>query len=102
MIQTQACAIARKLEIVAKDFRASSGWTTPCMRRNGLLLRLRTSSCHRLPSAYDDKAIDFHHFVTRIREKNSLLLSQIENADQTPSTCPETQQCLECPCEDIW
>lgn len=42
--------------------------------------------CQRLPSAYEDKVIDFHRFVTRNRQKNGFLLSQIGNADQTPLT----------------
>uniref|UniRef100_A0A023GJZ4 Putative tigger transposase n=1 Tax=Amblyomma triste TaxID=251400 RepID=A0A023GJZ4_AMBTT len=86
MIQTQARTTARKLGIAAKDFRASSGWTTRFMRRNGLSLRRRTSLCQRLPAAYESKVIDFHHFVTRLREKCGYLMSQIGNADQTPLT----------------
>lgn len=86
MVRTQARTVSRRLGIATKDFRASSGWTTRFMRRNGLSLRRRTSLCQRLPSAYEDKVIDFHRFVTRIRQKNGFLLSQIGNADQTPLT----------------
>ncbi|KAH7959912.1 hypothetical protein HPB49_014863 [Dermacentor silvarum] len=86
MVQTQARTIARKLGIATKDFRASSVWTTRFMRRNGLSLRRRTSLCQQLPSTSEDKVIDFHHFVTRICEKNDFFLSQIGNADQTPLT----------------
>ncbi|KAL1468255.1 hypothetical protein MTO96_025563 [Rhipicephalus appendiculatus] len=60
MVRTQARTVSRRLGIATKDFRASSGWTTRFMRRNGLSLRRRTSLCQRLPSAYADKVIDFH------------------------------------------
>lgn len=40
--------------------------------------------CQRLPSAHEDKIVDFHRFVIRIREEKNFLLSQIGNADQTP------------------
>ncbi|KAH8034404.1 hypothetical protein HPB51_023652 [Rhipicephalus microplus] len=54
------------------------------MRQSGLSLRRRTTLCRLLPSAYEDKIIDFYQYVIRIREQKNFLLSQIGNADQTP------------------
>uniref|UniRef100_A0A147BLR1 Putative pogo transposable element n=1 Tax=Ixodes ricinus TaxID=34613 RepID=A0A147BLR1_IXORI len=84
LLCNQARAIARKEGVPAQDFRASNGWATRFMRRNGLSLRRRTTLCQRLPEAYEDKIVDFHRFVIRIRQQNNFLLSQIGNADQTP------------------
>lgn len=84
LLRNQARIIARKESIPARDFRASNGCATRFMRRSGLSLRKRTTLCQRLPSAYDDKVIEFHRFVIRIREQKNFLLSQIGNADQTP------------------
>lgn len=84
ILRNQARLIARKEGIPAKDFQASNGWATRFMRRNGLSLRRRTTLCQRLPEAYEDKIVDFHRFVIRMRHQNNFLLSQIGNADQTP------------------
>ncbi|KAH8034046.1 hypothetical protein HPB51_019141 [Rhipicephalus microplus] len=62
MVRTQVRTVSQRLGLATKDFRASSSWTTRFMRRNALLLRRRTSLCQRLPSAYEDKVIDFHRF----------------------------------------
>lgn len=51
------------------------------MRRNGLLLRQRTSLCQQLPSAYEDEVMGY--FVSRIQEERGIILSQISNADLT-------------------
>lgn len=84
ILQTEARRIARAQGIEAKDFKASSGWTTRFMRRHGLTLRRRTTLCQRLPSAYEDKVVDFHSFIIRLRRQKNFILSQIGNADQTP------------------
>lgn len=84
LIRNQALVIARKEGIPVQDFRASNGWATRFMRRNGLSLRRRTTLCQRLPAAYEEKIVDFHRFVIRIRQEKNFLLSQIGNADQTP------------------
>lgn len=83
IVQTEARRIARAQGIAAKDFKASSGWTTRFMRRHGLTLRRRTTLCQRLPLAYEDKVLDFHRFVTRLRQEKNFIFSQIGNADQT-------------------
>ncbi|KAH7958080.1 hypothetical protein HPB51_027935 [Rhipicephalus microplus] len=46
-IRTQACTVSRRLRIATKDFRASSGWTTRFMRRNGLSLAFPTRTTER-------------------------------------------------------
>lgn len=84
MIRTQARATARKHGIASTAFKASNGWTTRFMRRNGLCLRRRTSLCQRLPPCYEQKVVDFHGFVIRLRRDRQFILSQIGNADQTP------------------
>ncbi|KAH7957931.1 hypothetical protein HPB51_028084 [Rhipicephalus microplus] len=47
MIRTQTCTVSRRLGIATKDFRASSGWMTRFMRRNGLSLAFPTYSTER-------------------------------------------------------
>ncbi|KAH8010026.1 hypothetical protein HPB51_024376 [Rhipicephalus microplus] len=47
MIRTQACTVFWRLGIATKDFRASSGWTTHFMRRNGLSLAFSTHLTER-------------------------------------------------------
>ncbi|KAH8040188.1 hypothetical protein HPB51_009736 [Rhipicephalus microplus] len=47
MIRTQARTVSRRLGIATKDFRASSGWTTRFMRRNGLSLAFAMRSTER-------------------------------------------------------
>lgn len=84
MIRTHARACARKHGIPSTAFKASNGWTTRFMRRNGLCLRRRTSLCQRLPPCYEQKIVDFHKFVIRLRRDRQFVLSQIGNADQTP------------------
>lgn len=84
LIQNHARATARNHGIPACDFKASSGWTTRFMRRNGLCLRRRTTLCQRLPPDCEIKIQDFHRFVIRIRQEKEFLLSQIGNTDQTP------------------
>uniref|UniRef100_A0A1E1X208 Putative pogo transposable element n=1 Tax=Amblyomma aureolatum TaxID=187763 RepID=A0A1E1X208_9ACAR len=84
LMQNHARATARSHGIAASEFKASSGWTTRFMRRNGLCLRRRTTLCQRLPADCEDKVRDFHRFIIRIREDKKFLLSQIGNADQTP------------------
>lgn len=84
IVQTEARRIARAQGIEAKEFKASSGWTTRFMRRHGLALRRRTTLCQRLPAAYEDKVVDFHRFVIKLRQQKDFILSQIGNADQTP------------------
>ncbi|KAH8028036.1 hypothetical protein HPB51_012622 [Rhipicephalus microplus] len=63
IVQTEARRIARAQGIKAKEFKASSGWTTRFMWRHGLALRRRTTLCQRLPAAHEDKVADFHSFV---------------------------------------
>lgn len=83
LIQNHARATARSQGIPACDFKASSGWTTRFMRRNGLCLRRRTTLCQRLPADCEEKVRDFHRFVIRIRQEKQFMLSQIGNTDQT-------------------
>ncbi|KAH8036519.1 hypothetical protein HPB51_001338 [Rhipicephalus microplus] len=45
IVQTGAHKIARAQRIKAKEFKASSGWTTHFMRCYGLALRRRTTMC---------------------------------------------------------
>ncbi|KAL1435126.1 hypothetical protein MTO96_011256 [Rhipicephalus appendiculatus] len=76
MIRTHARATARKHGLATT--------TTRFMRRNGLCLRRCTSLCQRLHPCYEEKVVDFHKFVLRLRRDREFLLSQIGNADQTP------------------
>ncbi|KAH8041577.1 hypothetical protein HPB51_017022 [Rhipicephalus microplus] len=93
--QAEARSITRAQLIEAKEFKASSGWTTVFTRCLGLGLRRRTTLCQCLLAAYEDKVVDFRCFVIKLRQQKNFILSQIRNADQTPLalTCRGARQC---------
>ncbi|KAK0153232.1 Pogo transposable element with KRAB domain [Merluccius polli] len=82
VIQLKALEIARELNITG--FKASLGWCSRMMRRNGLALSRRTSLAQHLPSDFGEKLLSFQRFVINLRKKHSYPLDQIGNADQTP------------------
>lgn len=82
MCRLKVLVIAREENI--KDFKASRGWIVRMFERNNLSVRRRTSVCQKLPSAYEDKLVQFQRYVIRMRHQNNYLMSQIGNADQTP------------------
>ena len=82
MCQLKALQIAKEHSTPA--FKASRGWIRNFYQRNGLSIRRRTTISQRLPSAYEEKLVSFQRHIIRLRKKNSYLLSQIGNADQTP------------------
>lgn len=54
---SHAQATDKKHGIAPITFKASNGWTTRFMRRNGLCLRRHTSHCQLLPPCYEEKVV---------------------------------------------
>jgi hypothetical protein len=84
MLHFKAREIASRQSISPSQFKVSRGWMCRFMKRKGLTLRRRTSLSQRVPKDFDDKITAFHKFVIGLRKNNSCLLSQMDNADQTP------------------
>jgi hypothetical protein len=84
MLHFKAREIAARQGISPSQFKVSRRWMCHFMKRKGLSLRRRTSLSQQMPKDFDDKIIAFHKFVIRLKKNNSYLLSQIDNADQTP------------------
>ena len=73
----------KKYEI-DQNFKASAGWCTRFMNRNGLTIRRRTHIAQKLPNDVNDKVAGFHKFVIDMRKKQQYDLAQIGNMDETP------------------
>jgi hypothetical protein len=56
------------------------------MRRNGLVMRTRTTIAQKLPDYYTEKIYEFHKYIILLRKKNNYELSQIVNMDEVPVT----------------
>ena len=82
MIQTKACEIPKNKNL-ENQFKGSRGWAHRFMWRYNLSLRRRTTICQKLPADYNEKIVQFHHYVISERKSRCYLLSQIGNADQT-------------------
>uniref|UniRef100_A0A8C4RRH5 HTH CENPB-type domain-containing protein n=1 Tax=Erpetoichthys calabaricus TaxID=27687 RepID=A0A8C4RRH5_ERPCA len=84
MIQMKACDIAKERGIPITQFKASCGWITVFMRRNGLSIRCRTTISQSLPDKYEEKLLAFQKYIIQLRQQKMYLMGQIGNADQTP------------------
>uniref|UniRef100_A0A674MXE7 HTH CENPB-type domain-containing protein n=1 Tax=Takifugu rubripes TaxID=31033 RepID=A0A674MXE7_TAKRU len=67
VIQLKAVEIAKELNIPTAEFRASLGWWKRMTRRNGLMLRRRTSLAQRLPSD-SGELLSFQRYVINLRK----------------------------------
>ena len=68
----------------ADEFKASDGWLTRFMRRNGLSLRRKTSVAQKDPDRLIGKLVSYVLQVRRLSEKNNYAPSQIIAMDETP------------------
>uniref|UniRef100_A0A8C4STC8 HTH CENPB-type domain-containing protein n=1 Tax=Erpetoichthys calabaricus TaxID=27687 RepID=A0A8C4STC8_ERPCA len=84
MIQMKACDIAKERGILITQFKASRGWITRFMRRNGLSIRHRPTISQCLPDAYEEKLLAFQKYIIQLRHQKTYLMGQIGTADQTP------------------
>lgn len=83
-IQNKAQAIAQKHGISSQDFKASRGWATRFMSRNGVSRRRGTSLTLQLPKDCTGTTAGFYRFIICKRQEHQFLLSQIGSADRTP------------------
>uniref|UniRef100_A0A8C4SMW6 HTH CENPB-type domain-containing protein n=1 Tax=Erpetoichthys calabaricus TaxID=27687 RepID=A0A8C4SMW6_ERPCA len=84
MIQMKACDIAKEHGIPITQFKASRGWITRFMRRNGLSIRWHTTISLCLPDKYEEKLLAFQKYIIQLRQQKTYLMGQISNAKQTP------------------
>jgi hypothetical protein len=76
MFHFKACKLATKRGISRTDLKVTLGcWITRLMKRKGLSLRRWTSLCQRMPKDFDDKVIEFHHYVSQPGKSNNYMLS---------------------------
>lgn len=84
-LRLHAIKLAKEEKFSAgNNFRASAGWCTRFMKRNGLSLRQRTKIAQKLPQDLEQKIILFQKYVIKKRKECNFELSQIGNMDETP------------------
>ena len=66
------------------NFKASDGWVRKFMKRNDLVLRVRTHISQNLPKDLEEKIKYFRAEVEKIRENSDYPLEYICNMDETP------------------
>ena len=66
------------------NFKASDGWVRKFMKRNDLVLRVRTHISQNLPKDLEEKIKYFRTEVEKIRENSDYPLEYICNMDETP------------------
>ena len=66
------------------NFKASDGWVRKFMKRNSLVLRVRTHINQNLPKDIEEKIEKFREEVTKIRENSDYPFEYICNMDETP------------------
>lgn len=69
-----------------KMFKASAGWCSRFMKREGLVLRMRTKLAQKLPAELEEKVMAFHRYTINLRKQNQYGLNSIGNMDETPLT----------------
>ena len=67
-----------------KHFKASAGWRNNFINRRGLSLRAPTKISQKLPPELDDKIVNFHRHVIKLRQSYNYDLSCITNMDEFP------------------
>ena len=65
-------------------FKASDGWVRKFMKRNNLVLRVRTHISQNLPKDLEDKITKFQAEVKKIRDNSDYPFEYICNMDETP------------------
>ncbi|KAM7295747.1 pogo transposable element with KRAB domain [Ixodes scapularis] len=84
IIKVKALQLALSFRIPRTSFKASRSWITKFMKRKGFSMRRRTSTCQKLPEAYEEKLVAFQRFVIMLRRTNNYIAGQMGNADQMP------------------
>lgn len=83
-IRLKAKTIAREMNI--KDFKGGPSWCFRFMKRKNLSIRARTTLCQQLPPDYQEKVENFHKFVEKKIQENSIGPDDIINMDEVPLT----------------
>lgn len=83
-IRLKAKTIAREMNI--KDFKGGPSWCFRFMKRKNLSVRARTTLCQQLPPDYQEKVENFHKFVEKKIQENSIGPDDIINMDEVPLT----------------
>ena len=67
MVRLKALEISKdaKYEIPVGHFKASNHWCQRFMKRNGLLLRQKTTLAQHLPPDYEEKIVQFQRFIIK-------------------------------------
>ena len=81
LIRLEALRIARQLGISETEFKASPGWCTRFMNRNGYSIRTRTKIAQKLPKEFADKITNFQRYIIRLRLRTEYALDCIGNMD---------------------
>jgi len=71
------------LNILHKEYEASTGWCVQMMQRSSFSLWWRTSLCQKLPSD-SKKRPDFQKHIIDLWKASNYQLSQTGNTDKTP------------------
>ena len=67
LIRLEALRVARQLGISETDFKASPGWCTRFMNRNGYSIRTHTKIAQKLPKEFAEKITNFQSYIIRLR-----------------------------------
>ena len=86
LIRLEALRVARQLGISETEFKASPGWCTRFMNRNGYSIRTRTKIAQKLPKEFAEKITSFQRYIIRLRLRAEYALDCIGNMDETPVT----------------
>ena len=84
MITRGAIKIQAQRSFKDKHFKASAGWCNSFMNRHGLSIRARTKISQKLSAELDDKIVNFHHHVIKLRQAHNYDLFCSANMDETP------------------
>ena len=69
------------------DFKASRGWLSKFMKRNGLSLRRKTSVAQQDPERMITKLVSYVIQVRRLQNRHNYSPSNIIAMDETPVWC---------------
>ena len=83
LLREEAIKKARSLRIPHSCFKASKGWVIRFMRQMGLALRRRMMICQKLPKDFEQKLLNYHWYITKLRKTGNFLMGQMANTDET-------------------
>lgn len=87
MISREATRIWRQIKernSELPEFKSSCGYVQNFCKRNGFVLRRRTTVAQKPPSDYLEKIISFIRYTRSLRHKESYTMSDIIGCDETP------------------